>query len=458
MTREQNIFETNNYDGGLLVDRNTNLPVGFTSHGVDQNFVTTSTDTITGAIAIPAINGTLIGKLRVQGFIGHKRMAGSYQPNPDSGSYNTRTYQTITEAETTFYAIRIKLKNTNLTTFTVGPVAIAPSASATTVNPTGSWVNVTFNGASTVTVPASSDGAIGEEVYSDWMSCQSISRSDGGTRPIIYMRAYKASGAGSGEPGIAGFGSGWRNITGDPYTGNRFVRTSSAVGDFVTSNQSSFTDDTGAYPSIIGEFEYLAASRILTVAAVGDSITRGDNSYYNSLSWGFLACADLSTTDKPIQFENLGFSGQTTTQYLAQFTKRIAEGDIPHIAFYAPGSPNDGLPTTAIINTQKFNLAKFLLLCDQFQIFPVLWTVIPRGYTGSNETARTAFNTELLNLKNRGIAVVDFDAVMRDPIDPTINNPALRADGIHPSGAGHVAIATAVKKVIKQIQVTYFGT
>jgi hypothetical protein len=194
------------------------------------------------------------------------------------------------------------------------------------------------------------------------------------------------------------------------------------------------------------------------VAAVGDSITRGDNSYYNSLSWGFIACAALSTTDKPIQFENLGFSGQTTTQYLAQFTKRIADGDRPHVAFYAPGSPNDGLPTAAVINAQRFNLAKFLLLCDQYQICPVLWTVIPRGYVAPNEAFRTAFNTEILSLSTRGIAVVDFDAVMRDPVDPTINNPALRADGIHPNGAGYTAIADEVKKVLGQIQSTYFGT
>lgn len=50
MTRKQNIFETNNYDGGLLVDRNTNLPVGFTSRGVDQHFFTASTDPVTGIV------------------------------------------------------------------------------------------------------------------------------------------------------------------------------------------------------------------------------------------------------------------------------------------------------------------------------------------------------------------------------------------------------------------------
>lgn len=48
MARDQKIYETNNYGGGVLVDRTTELPVGFTAQGVDQYMVIPVADPLTG--------------------------------------------------------------------------------------------------------------------------------------------------------------------------------------------------------------------------------------------------------------------------------------------------------------------------------------------------------------------------------------------------------------------------
>lgn len=50
MARDQKIYETNNYGGGVLVDRTTELPVGFTAQGVDQYMVIPVADPLTGGI------------------------------------------------------------------------------------------------------------------------------------------------------------------------------------------------------------------------------------------------------------------------------------------------------------------------------------------------------------------------------------------------------------------------
>lgn len=60
MARDQKIYETNNYGGGVLVDRTTELPVGFTAQGVDQYMVIPVADPLTGGIGLTAA-GVQIG-------------------------------------------------------------------------------------------------------------------------------------------------------------------------------------------------------------------------------------------------------------------------------------------------------------------------------------------------------------------------------------------------------------
>lgn len=52
MARDQKIYETNNYGGGVLVDRTTELPVGFTAQGVDQYMVIPVADPLTGGTSL----------------------------------------------------------------------------------------------------------------------------------------------------------------------------------------------------------------------------------------------------------------------------------------------------------------------------------------------------------------------------------------------------------------------
>jgi lysophospholipase L1-like esterase len=77
-------------------------------------------------------------------------------------------------------------------------------------------------------------------------------------------------------------------------------------------------------------------------------------------------------------------------------------------------------------------------------------TIIPYGTSGyyhpdaANEADRQAINA-WIRAPGHFDAVVDFDAVLRDPADPRRMLPALDSgDGLHPSLAGYAAMANAV--------------
>ena len=75
-------------------------------------------------------------------------------------------------------------------------------------------------------------------------------------------------------------------------------------------------------------------------------------------------------------------------------------------------------------------------------------TLTPFGgssrYTAEREAVRTAVN-EWIRTSGEFDGVVDFDAAVRDPADPTRMAPGLgAADNLHPVDAGYTAMANAV--------------
>ncbi|MEI4889760.1 hypothetical protein, partial [Klebsiella pneumoniae] len=63
------------------------------------------------------------------------------------------------------------------------------------INPTGGWIDATFDGASSLNAPA----RIAADRYSlpltDWLNIRSIPRTDGGIRPLIIMRIEYPNGS-----------------------------------------------------------------------------------------------------------------------------------------------------------------------------------------------------------------------------------------------------------------------
>ncbi|MFY1825957.1 SGNH/GDSL hydrolase family protein [Myxococcus fulvus] len=64
-------------------------------------------------------------------------------------------------------------------------------------------------------------------------------------------------------------------------------------------------------------------------------------------------------------------------------------------------------------------------------------------FTAANEATREAVN-QWIRTAGRFDAVIDFEAVLRDPADPDAMRAALSVDGLHPNDAGHALMAEAV--------------
>jgi lysophospholipase L1-like esterase len=75
---------------------------------------------------------------------------------------------------------------------------------------------------------------------------------------------------------------------------------------------------------------------------------------------------------------------------------------------------------------------------------PVGASIFPNVFTPENEAKRLAVN-HWMRTSREFDAVVDLDAVLRDPNDPSfVRADFVVADGIHPNDAGHAAMARAI--------------
>ncbi len=73
--------------------------------------------------------------------------------------------------------------------------------------------------------------------------------------------------------------------------------------------------------------------------------------------------------------------------------------------------------------------------------------VLPDYNTPEGNAKRQALN-EWIRTSGTFDAVVDFDTLLQDPVDPTLMNPELSADGLHPNAQGYRVMAEAVFNVL----------
>jgi hypothetical protein len=70
-------------------------------------------------------------------------------------------------------------------------------------------------------------------------------------------------------------------------------------------------------------------------------------------------------------------------------------------------------------------------------------TILPMCMDAPREQVRQTVNAWIRTSRTFD-AVVDFDAVLRDPADPTVMVSDLRADCYHPNAAGDALLGSAI--------------
>jgi lysophospholipase L1-like esterase len=208
------------------------------------------------------------------------------------------------------------------------------------------------------------------------------------------------------------------------------------------------------------EVRSLRASGV--VAAVGDSIVAGGGSTGENTKWSDRLAVRLDALhghqEKPVL--GLGIGGNrilsgaiTNLAALARFDRDVlGMAGLTHIIM-ADGI-ND-LGGTATDPTQppfaedvENGLRQIVARAHARGVKVIGTTMGPawgfRGYKAM-EAKRLAYNAWMRSEGRKLVdGLVDFDAVLRDPADPSHMNPLYYTDGIHPNNLGHQAMADAV--------------
>jgi lysophospholipase L1-like esterase len=237
-----------------------------------------------------------------------------------------------------------------------------------------------------------------------------------------------------------------------------------AQGDATRSTTLNPTATTTAYLWLAG-IDVLAPAGATTVVAFGDSITDGVGATLDAnRAWATLLAAKLASSraTDTVSVINVGLSGNRLLREgfgvsaLARFDRDVLS--FPHVGWMIvllginditfPAIP--GMPASegATADDLIAGLHQLVERAHTHGIKVAGATIMPVGgvntYTEQGEMTRQAVN-RWIRTGGAYDAVIDFDAVVRDPADPK----KLRAgfdpgDHVHPNDAGNQAMAAAI--------------
>ena len=216
--------------------------------------------------------------------------------------------------------------------------------------------------------------------------------------------------------------------------------------------------------AFLARLEVVAPERVGAVVAFGDSITDGFNSTPDTNNrWPDHLAKRLASTGSRMGVLNLGIDGNRVLvdgagiSALARFDREVlAQPGVTHV-FILEGINDLGIgavfmdgprPSTEELIAGHRQLiarahAKGLKIFAS-TLLPYEGTSFPGYFTAEGETIREAFNRWLRTSKEYD-GIVDFDAVMRDPAQPSKMLAKYDSgDHLHPNDAGYKAMADAV--------------
>lgn len=384
-----------------------------------------------------------------------KGLFGRYNGFTTSSDWTTNI---VMELESDFTALRIGIPNAlptqvNGIRVSVGVLAAAvPQAWLVDINPTGGWIDATFDGASSLNAPA----RIAADRYSlpltDWLNIRSIPRTDGGIRPLIIMRIEYPNGS---LPSVPYLGtSNWRQAT-TP----RVMKTSVQTVLGVT-NKAAYTQTTNTEGSVVVPVvQYISKKKGRQGFIVGDSTKEGVGSNPNGYGAVQMASYELSTPDNPIEYFNAGLHAQGPAVY----SKRLADvGSFvkPTFVTYSPYSVNDvsvGGLTSDQIGRIYTSLADFM---NEMRNHPnatlILTEPLPNNPAFRNTGAGDQKRRDLIaDLATFDVIVAQGYAAAfsgsQDANGQTLIATGLSSDNVHPNLAGYQALAQIIKPIVENL-------
>jgi lysophospholipase L1-like esterase len=346
-------------------------------------------------------------------------------------------------------SLRVRLTNVKGTApLTIAAASVARRASDAALQ-AGSLQALTFGGKASITIPP------GARVLSDAVNLRVRDLDD------LAISLYLPDGA--TEPS-------------SPVTNHvRALQTAYVLSGDQTGNEDPLIDSTITSYFWLSGVDVTARAPMPVVAILGDSIANGDTSTPDANQrWPNLLAERILSPQrgKPngglprAGVLNLGISGNQVTSTLIGDSAQarldrdvLTQTGVTHVIIHA-GINDIGLPglltllgiPTPDISTETI-IAGYQQLIARARargLVVIGATVTPAGGFGLPDYSTPAGEAkrQVLNawIRDGGAfdAVIDFDALLRDPSDPTLIRGDLTNDGLHPNDAGYQVMADAV--------------
>lgn len=367
-----------------------------------------------------------------------------------------KTHHCVVSTALPFDGVQIVLSACNSGAVTVTSAAVCPVPDAADLNmSSGAWTAATFGGSASGSIPTRSGSSRRTYLLSDYIPVSSVARTDGGTFPLLAIRAYLGT---LGTYTLLGASGGTDDLTNwATKPDGRIHVMRYADGDCVTT-PASFGSTTNRSTSPIIGIIYYARGRVVNVAGFGDSISEGRGTYIGD-GFGFPACAQATEAANVAAFEwsNLGWAGASwengaaTPGGIRLMVSDAITAALPiDIATLPAWSPNDfaneaALTDAAMLTECQQPVMRSVGAMRDAGICPVLWTGLPvdpsvRDFN-SADARRQNWNSTMLA---SGLRVIDFSAALLGSTDSSgqqIPADGTMVDGIHPSDSGNAKLA-----------------
>ena len=399
-----------------------------------------------------------------------KQIVGRFKTLALGGSDHTTSLQFDVEANA--YALRVWIPNLAGVTIPNVKVCVGPQNQiASGINTTGGFINATFSGASSATLPAggTAGGFPSAETPSwtptDVIMCPGVARVDSGTRQLFTVRVEVPSASTTITIPFNGF-TGWTD--GVSAGGRLFIRRAQAVLGVTTTGNFTNTavENTNFIPCMVEYF--LSDGNGTQVLIVGDSTREGAPNataaalYYASDQ---RACYELSTPAKPIEFFCAAQHGQTALVY-TQYAASVAGMVAPNVVIASPYSINSFSTNISNGTLQQFRgvagwQAKLASDARGALIVTTGLPVNPAFKTYTTDQSRRDLNAELIGKAAPAsmryvsdVAGTSFSGAAdgNGQTNITVAAPALvNADGAHPTDAGNDVLKVPTKAILSAL-------
>ena len=357
-----------------------------------------------------------------------------------------RTVLSQHPATAPFYGVRLMFQNSDTAAaMNISGVKIASSPTLGAVNDGAAltWMQVTFSGSNTVSIPAATgtvNDIVPKVVFSDYIPIASVARSDVvGANPLLFARVYFAD-----STGRAFVPAGWTNANAVAIFAGAGNDNASAqqAGDYVTTTTARLMNDASMVTSVAG-IEFYQGIKTRRVSMFGDSLFSGVQAGYLA-GWHIRAQNLFKAAGRSVTFANYAKGGQTLAASYAT-AKNVMTAAVPKVAVFYAFSPNSGAGSQAALDAQWAACLDMIRWCKERNITPVVCTSGPVStYSGASKLLLQAHNARTRASLAGVCQVLDFERVLQDPADPLSLLPAYTIEGTHYTDAGYQALANYV--------------